>query len=102
LTHAWEHDTISGKEFMMAYQFPPDIKKSIQSRIDSGDYQSEEDVLRTAMQLLEQREKDFLQTWNENNQTAIEQSQQGLSKPLDDEAVLARMRSRLAEEGITS
>jgi len=53
-----------------------------------------------ALQLLGQREEDVLKTWNEKNQVAMAQSQQGLSKPLDEEAVLGRMRSRLAEEGI--
>jgi len=53
------------------------------------------------MQLLAQREEEVLDCWNEKNQTAINQSQQGLSKPLDDEAVLGRMHSRLAKEGIT-
>ena len=84
----------------MAYQLPADIRKDIQSYIASGDYQNEEDVLRTAIQVLGQREEDVLMKWNESNRTAIEQSQQGLSKALDDGAVLGRMRSRLEKEGI--
>ena len=85
----------------MVYQLPPDIEKSIQSHVDSGDYQNREDVLRTAMHLLDQREEDVLKTWSDKNQVAIDQSQQGLSSSLDDNAVLGRMRSRLAKEGIT-
>ena len=85
----------------MTFQLPPDIHKNIQAHIASGDYQNEEDVLRTAMHLLGQREEDVLKKWDEKNQIAIEQSQQGLSKPLNDQAVLGRMRSRLARKGIT-
>ncbi len=85
----------------MAYQLPPDLEQIVLSRVDSGDYQNEEEVLRTAIQLLDQREEDLLKNWQQQNQVAIEQSQQGLSKPLDDDAVLGRLRSRLAKEGIT-
>jgi hypothetical protein len=49
---------------------------------------------------LEQRELERVTRWNERNQLAIEQSQQGLSMPLDDERVLTRLRERLAKEGI--
>ncbi len=52
-----------------------------------------------ALQLLGQREEDVLKNWDEKNRVAMKQSQQGLSKPLDDEAVVGRMRSRLAQEG---
>ena len=38
--------------------------------------------------------------YHERNRIAMRQSQQGLSMPLDDEAVLGRLRERLANEGI--
>ena len=68
--------------------------------MSDGRYQSEEDVLREAMDALDQLEQDKLVRWEERNRMAMQQSQQGLSKPLDDEAVLGRLRERLAKEGI--
>jgi hypothetical protein len=52
------------------------------------------------MDALDQIEQDKLLRWHKRNNLAAEQSGQGLSKPLDDEAVLARLRNRLAQEGI--
>lgn len=68
--------------------------------MSDGRYQSEDDVLREAMDALDQLEQDKLIRWDERNRLAIRQSQNGLSKPLDDEAVLDRLRERLAKEGI--
>lgn len=49
---------------------------------------------------LDQDELDKLTKWNERNQLATEQCVQGLSKPLDDQRVLDRLRQRQANEGI--
>jgi putative addiction module CopG family antidote len=43
----------------MPYQFPPDLQEMIASRLARGEYQSEEDVLRSALQALEQCEDDL-------------------------------------------
>ena len=84
----------------MSYQFPPDIEERLKARMSDGGYQSEDDVLRKAMDALDQLEQDKLIRWEERNRTSMQQSQQGLSRPLDDEAVLGRLRERLAKEGI--
>lgn len=84
----------------MAYEFPPDVDRLIKSRLASGDYTSEDDVLRDAMGALEQLEQDRLACWEQRNQLAMEQSASGLSRPLDDNQVLVRLRERLAKEGI--
>ena len=42
-------------------------------------------------------EQSKLKRWNERNKAAIEQSQQGLSRPLDDDQVIGRLKARLAE-----
>ena len=84
----------------MAYEFPPDIEQRVKARMSDGKYQSEDDVLREAMDALEQLEQDKLTRWDERNRIAMDQSQQRLSKPLDDKAVLGRLRERLAKEGI--
>jgi len=84
----------------MSYQFPPDIEERLKARMSDGRYQSEDDVLREAMNALDQLEQDKLIRWEERNRLSTRQSEQGLSKPLDDEAVLGRLRERLAKEGI--
>ena len=84
----------------MNYHFPPDIARRLQARMSDGRYQSEDDVLREAMDALDQVEQDKLLRWNERNQIAIQQSKKGLSKPLDDDAVLQRLRARLEKEGV--
>lgn len=84
----------------MSLQLPADINERIQACVASGSFHSEEDVLRAALNALEDRERDKLRRWNEGNAIALEESRQGLSRPLDDEAVIARLRERLAAEGI--
>jgi len=41
-----------------------------------------------------------LRRWNERNELSEQQARRGEAKPLDDEAVLARLRARLAQQGI--
>ena len=84
----------------MAYQFPADVEQLIKERMALGVYSSEDEVLRDALGALEQLEQERLARWDERNRLAIEQSEQGLSRPLDDKRVLARLRERLAREGI--
>ena len=82
------------------YEFPTDIQERLKARMDGGDYDSEVDVIREAMDALDQLEQDKLARWHLRNKLSIEQSKLGLSKPLNDEQVLGRLRKRLAEEGI--
>jgi Arc/MetJ-type ribon-helix-helix transcriptional regulator len=84
----------------MAYEIPADIHERLQARLGQSIYQSKDEVLRDAMDALDQMEQDRLARWNERNRLTVEQSSNGLSRPLDDEKVLARLRARLASEGI--
>jgi Arc/MetJ-type ribon-helix-helix transcriptional regulator len=86
----------------MSYQLPPDLDHRIQAYLVSGGFQNEDEVLHTALDALEEREQEKLRRWQEGNRIAIEQSEQGLSKPLDTEAVLARLRARLARKSPVS
>lgn len=43
----------------MPYQFPSDLQEMIAARLARGEYQSEDDVLRSALQALEQSEDDL-------------------------------------------
>ncbi|MEQ8788477.1 MAG: hypothetical protein RIC55_19360 [Pirellulaceae bacterium] len=84
----------------MSYEFPADIRERLLARMEGGVYASEDDILREAMDALDQVEQDRRTRWEERNRLAEEQSRQGLSRPLDDDEVLRRLRARLANEGI--
>jgi Arc/MetJ-type ribon-helix-helix transcriptional regulator len=86
----------------MHYQFPADISQRLEACIAGGRFANEEEVLRKALDALEERELEKLERWQQGNAKSIEQSRQGLSKPLDDDAVLSRLRARLAAEGIAN
>ena len=44
---------------VVGYQFPPDIQQVVGSRMASGEYGSEDDLLRHALRALEQQEEDL-------------------------------------------
>jgi Arc/MetJ-type ribon-helix-helix transcriptional regulator len=80
----------------MTYQFPPDLDVRVKAEMSRRGLNSEDDVLREALDALHQLEQDKLRRWQERNEIALEQSHRGLSKPLDLESVLARVEERLA------
>ena len=86
----------------MNHPFPPDIEERLKAWMSDGRYANEADVLREAMDALDQLEEDKLVRWRDRNRIAIEQSQQGKSRPLNDKAVLERLRKRLLEDGIVT
>ena len=83
----------------MPYQLPPDLNQRVQAYLVGGGFQNEDEVLRTALDALEEREQEKLRRWHEGNRLAMEQSRQGLSKPLDLEALLERVERRVAQKG---
>jgi Arc/MetJ-type ribon-helix-helix transcriptional regulator len=80
----------------MNLQLPPDINVRVQAYLGRGAFSSEEEVLRTALDALEERDEEKLRRWHEGNRIAMEQSRLGLSKPLDVEALLERVEQRVA------
>ena len=86
----------------MNHPIPPDIEERLKARMSEGLYASEAELLRDAMDALDRLEEDKLLRWRDRNRLAIEQSQQGKSRPLNDGAILARLRERLAAEGVVS
>lgn len=84
----------------MIYELPDDLRKRIEARLADGEYHSQDDVLRSALDALDQVEQDKLTRWKERNCLAMKQSSRGESKPLDDAKVLQRLRERLAKEGV--
>ncbi len=83
----------------MHYQFPPDLQQRVLSRLSDGSYGSEDDLLRDAMNALDELDREKLRLFEAGNRIALEQSRLGLSKPLDLEAVLERVEGRVAAEG---
>jgi Arc/MetJ-type ribon-helix-helix transcriptional regulator len=51
------------------YRLPPGLDHRVQAYLGSGGYQSEDEVLRTALDALEEREQEKLHRWNEGNRT---------------------------------
>ncbi len=80
------------------YRLPPDIDKRVKARIAGGSYTSEEQVLREAMNALDHLEREKLRRWQEQNRIAVEQSERGISKPLNLGAVLDRVERRIVGE----
>ena len=81
----------------MEYQLPPELHERIRFRMSVGEYESEADVLRDALDALEDREL-AKNRWDERNRIAISQSEEGLSEPLDDQVILARLRERITQQ----
>ncbi|MEX2091891.1 MAG: hypothetical protein WD971_04395 [Pirellulales bacterium] len=83
----------------MHYQFPPDLQQRVKARLSDGTYTSEDDLLRDAMNALDELDREKLRLFQEGNRVALEQSRLGLSKPLDLNALLQRVEARVAAEG---
>lgn len=83
----------------MHYQFPHDLQQRVQARLSEGTYESEDELLRDAMNALDELHRERIRLFQEGNRIALEQSRLGLSKPLDLEALLQRVESRVTSEG---
>lgn len=83
----------------MHYEFPPDLRQRVQARLADGSYQSEDDLLRDAMNALDELDQEKLRLFAEGNRIAAEQSRLGLSKPLDLSSLLSRVESRAIAQG---
>ncbi|MFO0787937.1 MAG: hypothetical protein U0805_00670 [Pirellulales bacterium] len=80
----------------MTYQFPPDIEKRVRAQMGSSGAANEDDVLRAAMDALEQLDEIKLRRWQAGNDLALRQSAAGLSKPLNLGTLLERVEERAA------
>lgn len=84
----------------MAYQVPPDIEQRILAQIRSGEFGTEADVLREALNALEHRQNGLRQL-QEMVREADEDIAHGRVGPFDPEQTKQAVRARLREEGIT-
>jgi len=82
--------TVSSSDFSQFCDFVIQIRNS-----GAADLTPEQSV----QKFREEQEK--LRIWNERNAIAQEQTRRGEAKPLDLDAVMSRVRQRLAERGIT-
>ncbi len=82
--------TVSSNDFSQFCDFVVHIRNS--GAVDLTPEQS-------VQKFREEQEK--LRIWNERNAISEAQARRGEAKPLDDKAVIARVRQRLAQLGIT-
>jgi Arc/MetJ-type ribon-helix-helix transcriptional regulator len=64
----------------MPYQLPPDLDHRVQTYLSAGSFQNKDDVVRSALDALEEREQEKLRRWHEGNRIAIEQSREGITE----------------------
>ena len=80
--------------FDMNVSLTPELEQYIRTKVDSGRYLSASEVVREALRLLEQKEKQL-----EDLRVEIQKGlDSGRSEPLNMEAIKAKARNRLSEE----
>jgi len=78
----------------MNVSLTPELEQYIRTKVDSGRYLSASEVVREALRLLEQKEKQL-----EDLRVEIQKGlDSGRSEPLNMEAIKAKARNRLSEE----
>ncbi len=84
----------------MAYEFPPDIERRIRDQIDNGNFGSEDEVLREAMDTLEKRQRG-LEQLQQMVHEADDDIAAGRVAPFAADQTKRVVRERLAQDGIT-
>jgi len=85
---------------VMIRQIPPDLAPRIEALLTSGEFSTEEEVLREAVNTLERRQR----AWQEMRQKVQEAEADiaaGRVGPFDAEQTKRAVRERLREKGIT-
>lgn len=84
----------------MPYQFPPDIAQRVRAQVESGQFETEDDVLREAIDTLESRQRGRQQL-RKMVQEADGDIAAGRVGPFNADATKRAVRKRLEENGIT-
>ena len=84
----------------MSYQFPPDLEQRIRAQLETGEFETEEDVLREALDTLEKRQRG-LKELRQMVQEADDDIAAGRVSPFDAEETKRAVRERLSQHGIT-
>ncbi len=79
------------RDFTMGYPFPPDIQQAVGARMASGQYPSEDDLLREALRALEEQDEDLAAV----NEAVAEWRAGDGGVPLDDAFTSLRKKHRL-------
>lgn len=83
----------------MSYHFPSDVADLVRQEMAICGYDSEDDLLRSALQLhreVKAREEQLLA----DIRLGLEQADRGLARPVDVQALIDRCTQQLAEEGV--
>jgi putative addiction module CopG family antidote len=83
----------------MAYKFPPDIEERVKAQIDTGHFQTEDDVIREAMNTLEKRQRG-LQELQHMVREAQDDIDAGRIGPFDADETKRAVRQRLGQHGV--
>ena len=85
----------------MAYQFPADVEKLVKRQMIAGEYQSEDDLLRDALQALEEQRSAVV----DEDQVVIDGIRRGLAdlnagrcQPLDEFDAEFRSRQKIPRD----
>ena len=83
------------QEYSMFLSLSPELERQITERIESGEYESADEVVRHALQALSREDEDYatrLEALRSELQKGIDSLNQGLHSPKDE--VFARLRAR--------
>jgi Arc/MetJ-type ribon-helix-helix transcriptional regulator len=83
----------------MSYHFPSDVAELVRQEMAICGYDSEDELLRSALQLHREVKAREVQLLAEIR-LGLEQANQGLARPVDVQALIDRCTQRLADEGI--
>jgi Arc/MetJ-type ribon-helix-helix transcriptional regulator len=75
----------------MNYQFPPELAEKVRRRMESGRYDSEDQLIGHALEALDKLDEQF-EVLRTELAVRVDQADRGLAEPLDLEAFLERMR----------
>ena len=84
----------------MSHELPPDLEERIKAQIETGQFETEEDVLREALNTLEKRQRG-LQELRQMVREADDDIAAGRVGPFDAEETKRAVRQRLNQQGIT-
>ena len=82
----------------MPYDFPSDIQQRLRAQIEAGPFQTEDDVLREAIDTLERRQRG-LRKLQDMVREADEDIAAGRVGPFDSDKTKAAVKQRLAAQG---
>lgn len=85
----------------MPYKFPPDIDERVKAQIASGQFVTEDDVLREAISTLESRQRG-LKAIQDMVRVADDEIAAGKVGPFNAEQTKQAVRQRLEEHGINN